>query len=198
MCHPLLKDSTFYSFLYKIDKDLAEKVREARCPFCGGALHTSDYDRKPRGLLVELERKFARRLSFCCAVDNCRSRTTPPSVRFFGRKVYLTVFVCLITAMRQGATPQGARRLQQELGVDRRTLERWRKWWQESFPKTRFWSEARVQLGSNGPYGSLLPRSLLECFGALGSQEGLLRFLRFLSPISTLFEISVHASLWPC
>jgi hypothetical protein len=198
MCHASLKDSTFYSLLYRVDQDLARKVREARCPLCGGALHTSDYARKPRGQLVELARKFSRRLSFCCAEDSCRRRATPPSVRFLGRKVYLSVVVCLITAMRQGLTPQGARRLKHELGVDRRTVERWRKWWQESLPQSRYWREARVQLGPNAPSVCLLPGALFDHFGAFDCRDGLRHLLRFLSPITTVFEISLHASLWPC
>jgi hypothetical protein len=37
-----------------------------------------------------------RRLSFRCAVDGCRARTTPPSLRFLGPKVYLATVVVLV------------------------------------------------------------------------------------------------------
>jgi len=43
-------------------------------------------------------------LSFCCALDGCRSRATPPSLRFLGRKVYLAAIVVLIAILRHGAT----------------------------------------------------------------------------------------------
>ena len=46
----------------------------------------------------ELE-EYAERFSFCCAVDGCRKRATPPSLRFLGRKVYLATVVTLISAM---------------------------------------------------------------------------------------------------
>jgi hypothetical protein len=35
-----------------------------------------------------------RRLSLCCS--QCRRRTTPPSVRFLGRRVYLAAVVVLV------------------------------------------------------------------------------------------------------
>ncbi|NLS97786.1 MAG: hypothetical protein GXX96_37065 [Planctomycetaceae bacterium] len=37
--------------------------------------------------------------------DGCRKRTTPLSVRFLGRKVYLGAVVVLVAAMRQGPSP---------------------------------------------------------------------------------------------
>jgi hypothetical protein len=106
--------------------------------------------------------------------------------------------VILVTAMQQGPTPPGARRLERELGVDRRTLDRWKEWWQEVFPLGEFWPQARRQLHPNSPSSSMLPLSLLEKFSALESSDNLLRALRFLAAASTPFEISVHASLWPC
>jgi hypothetical protein len=53
---------------------------------------------------------------------------TPPSSRFLGRKVYLATMVVLIAIMREGATAARMRRLSGLLGVDRRTVERWRAW----------------------------------------------------------------------
>ena len=43
------------------------------------------------------------RLSFCCAVDGCRTRATPPSLRFVGRKVYLATIVVLVAIMQECA-----------------------------------------------------------------------------------------------
>jgi hypothetical protein len=34
-----------------------------------------------------LDKGYGQRFSFCCAVGGCRKRTTPPSLRFLGRKV---------------------------------------------------------------------------------------------------------------
>ena len=67
--------------------------------FAAGMLHSARYPRKPRGGLDDLGPDYATRLSFCCAVDGCRRRTTPPSVRYLGRRVYLGAVVVLVTAM---------------------------------------------------------------------------------------------------
>jgi hypothetical protein len=79
------------------------------------------------------------RLSFCCAEENCRRRCTPPSVRFLGRKVYLSVIVILATAMRHGLTSKRRKQLIEELDLWPQTLVRWRGWWRELFPTTRCW-----------------------------------------------------------
>lgn len=198
MCHPYLSNSRFYPLLQKIDEDLAERTRLARCPLCGGPLHHSDYPRKPRGELVPLSWEFLRRFSFCCAREDCRKRTTPPSVRFLGRKVYLGFVVVLVSALRQGPSPPGEAKLKRVLGIDRRTLKRWQEWWQEVFPRGEFWRQARRQLHPRQPSPRFLPRALLDIFQAEGSAENLLRCLRFLAPQSAALKISEHASLWPC
>jgi len=66
-------------------------------------------------------------------VDGCRKRTTPPSLRFLGRKVYLATVVTLISAMLHGTTPARLMRLSIMPGIDRRTLARWRAWWLSTF-----------------------------------------------------------------
>jgi hypothetical protein len=67
-----------------------------------------------------------RRFSFCCAVDGCRSRATPPSLRFLGRKVYLAAIVVRVAILRHGVTTSRIDRLSQAVSIDRRTVERWR------------------------------------------------------------------------
>src|SRR3984893_16426162 len=78
-------------------------------------LHSARFRRKPRGGPAGLGEAYDQRLSFCCASDLCRKRMTPPSFRFFGRKVYLGAVVVLVSAMRQGAT--AARQLCALVGV---------------------------------------------------------------------------------
>jgi hypothetical protein len=84
---------------------------------CDGVLHSARFRRKPRGGPAGLGEDFNQRLSFCCAVELCRKRLTPPSFRFLGRKAYLGAVVVLISAMREGAT--AARRLSElaEVGL---------------------------------------------------------------------------------
>jgi hypothetical protein len=197
MSHRFLKDARLSSLLLKVDQDLAETTQAASCRFCGGRLDIANYPRKPRGALVAVGVEFSWRHSFCCSRDGCRRRTTPPSVRFLGPKLYLSAVVVLISALRQGPTPPGEKLLKGELGVDRRTLGRWQTWWQEIFPLGEFWAQARRQLFPRSPRADSLPRSLVELFGADSCLENLLCCLRFLAPASTPLAVSVHASLWP-
>ena len=94
MYHKLLCDASLYDFLFKIDLDLAASTRAGGCAACGGRLHSARYPRKPRGGPGDLGREYECRLSFCCAVDGCRQRATPASVRFLGRRVYLGRWWC--------------------------------------------------------------------------------------------------------
>lgn len=184
MCHAVLRDARFWLLLLAIDRDLAEKARQERCRFCGGPLHCAHYRREPRGVdLCGLSVEFLYRLSFCCGRDGCRRRLTPPSVRFLGPKVYLGTVVVLVTAMRQGPTPTGLRRLRELFGADRRTIARWQKLWREVFPATKFW---RVEKARFMPpiEEAALPQSLLGAFAGSALEEKLRAALRFLAPIT--------------
>jgi hypothetical protein len=184
MYHEPLRDSSFWLFLSVIDQDLAQSTRKEACR-CGGRLHVANYSRKPRGGPDDLTDSCCTRLSFCCERDGCRKRATPPSVRFLGRKVYFAAIVILVTAMRQGPTPHGARKLSELFGADRRTIARWQVFWSEHFPQTEFW---KVMRGRLVPTVTIiyLPRSLLDAHmqHADGERQGWERLLRFLSPIS--------------
>lgn len=144
MYRELLADATFHNLLLACDRDLADTARAGRCSLCGGVLHSATYPRKPRGRPVKLGHEHDRRFSFCCAVDGCRSRATPPSLRFLGPKVYLATIVVLVSIMRHGASASRVRRMNEAVGVDRRTVERWRRWWRDNFTATPFWQIARA------------------------------------------------------
>jgi hypothetical protein len=186
--HPLyrdlLADATFHQLLLACDADLAEAARAGRCALCGGALHSACYPRKPRGrpCRLGLGPEHDRRFSFCCAVDGCRSRATPPSLRFLGRKVYLAAIVVVVAILRHGVTTSRIDRLSQAVGVDRRTVERWRVWWRERFPITPFWQVARAAFMP--PIDrERLPASLLERFTGDGADR-LVALLRFIGPVT--------------
>lgn len=188
MCHRFLSHPKFLLLLLAIDRDLAKQVRSAGCP-CGGALHSANYPRKPRGGPPCPDPTFSLRLSFCCDVDGCRCRSTPPSVRFLGRKVYLGVMVVLITAMRQGPTPKGSSLLQKRFGADRRTIARWQAWWKKTFPATRFWKAAKARFARLASTAEF-PHRLILLFKA-ESADRMAALLRFLSPLggSRRFEL---------
>ena len=193
MYHELLRDASFWAFLFTIDQDLAENCRKDGC-CCGGRLHGAKYPRKPRGGPRDLPDEYRYRLSFCCDRDGCRKRVTPPSVRFLGRKVYLGAVVILVSAMRQGPTPRRVRELTELFGADRRTIYRWRDFWNEHFPKTTFWKVARARLV---PVFEIVefPRSLLEAFvRACDDRDGWGKLLCFLSPITTAKGLEIKVS----
>jgi len=179
----LLCDARFHNLLLAFDRDLAAAAREAGCGLCGGALHSAGYWRKPRGRACLVGPEHDRRFSFCCAVDGCRRRSTPPSLRFLGRKVYLATIVVLVSMMRHGVTPSRIRRLAAAVGVDRRTVARWRVWWREVFTASRFWQAARSSFMPPVDEAGL-PATLIARFGGQGG-EPLTALLRFISPLAT-------------
>ncbi len=48
VCHAILQDINFHTFLFQIDQDLAAEAH-ARGYSCGEVLHSARYPRKPRG-----------------------------------------------------------------------------------------------------------------------------------------------------
>jgi len=177
-----LRESSFYTFLLQIDRDLAEQARRSRCRFCGAALHSACYPRKPRGLPAEVDPgpEYGLCFSFCCSAEGCRRRHGAPSVRFLGPKVYLGVLVLLLAAMRQGATPRTARELQRLFGASLRTLARWRRWWQAIFPQSDFWKRMRGRFTPPVCEGDL-PQSLAARFTGDAPRDRIVQVLKFVS-----------------
>lgn len=167
----------FFHEVFSADEQMLEETRRQGCWRCGGRLDRADFARKARGVPEAFEELFARRFSLCCAREGCRKRSTPASVRFFGRRVYagaLFVFASAVCAL-------GAFRGGQLLGVPRRTLGRWLSWWQADFPMTPCWTLARGRM-LPAPEAATLPASLLSCF-ARG--DPLLLALSLLRPLTT-------------
>ena len=196
MCHAFLSDSRFYQLLFHMDQSLAADVQTGGCCFCGGVLHSARYPRKPRGLRSALDASYDFRLSFCCAVDGCRRRSTPPSVRFLGRKVYLGAMVVLFTALQHGLTDKRRRELVERLNIPPQTLARWRRWWQEVFPGTRCW---RAGQGHFIPPGAVdqLPGALLDRFTGTSLPQRLYQMLVFITPVSTTWSGSLRKEVPP-
>ncbi|MGH8611868.1 MAG: hypothetical protein ACREYF_07440 [Gammaproteobacteria bacterium] len=182
MCHAILLDANLYTFLFQIDRDLAAETRASGC-LCGGVLHSARYPRKPRGGPRGLGPDYESRLSFCCAKEGCRRRTTPPSVRFLGQRVYLGAVVVLVSAMEGGVTAKRAERLREFLGVSLRTLKRWRRWWRAVFVASTFWKQAKGHFAPPVDVAAL-PASLLERFAGHDVQARLIKVLHFLIPVT--------------
>ena len=184
MYQALLRNSSIFDVLLRFDEDLAEEVRRGGCG-CGGVLHRAYYGRKPRGGPEGLRDEHAVRFSYCCAVEGCRRRATPASLRFLGRKVFFGVVVLLVPVLRDGPTSNRVERLSAEFAVSGRTLRRWIRWWRETFAATRFWL-ASQGLFSRPVASQALPSSLLLAFEGLAEAwPRVLALLRFLTPITT-------------
>ncbi len=122
MASAFTNDPRLYATLLQIDKDLAAETREKGCPHCGGVLHSACYPRKLKGFCSPFDDKKIVRFSFCCSTDGCRRRITPPSVRFLGRRRYLSAVVVLVSAVFHGLTTKRAEELEKLIGVSHRTL----------------------------------------------------------------------------
>ena len=167
----------------RVDKEKAEETCAGGCqvPDCNGVLHRSDYERKPRGFGAKNE--TVKRVSYCCNQEDCRKRHTPPSLRFFGRKFYDGIIIVLLTAMTHGVNARRAAELRRKLGIEKKTLNRWRKWWLENFNQSAFWREVKGNF-PNGIDQKIMPLSLADAFEVTSKKTGLLKLMEFLSPIS--------------
>ena len=193
MCHSFLSDRNFFQHLLHLDELLASEARAGGCPYCGGRLDGARYPRKPRGVGRQiLGPDYEYRLSLCCSREGCRRRTTPGSVRFLGRRIYLGVVVVLITVLSSGVSRQRAAAVGESLGVSARTLQRWRRWWRTTFVETAFWRSAQGRLPT--PIApQTLPSGLWVQFTATTSAERLTQLLVFIAPVSTVSgRVAVH------
>ena len=137
------------SYFLTSPKDFA---KTGCCRHCKGkSLYADPYPRKPRGFPPVLPQEviskyFSFRFSFLC--NDCNRRTTPRSVRFLGRKIYIAPSILWVTyTAEQGHLP--------DLAILRNILEpffgaktsgRWLDWWREAVWKSPFWKEFQGQI----------------------------------------------------
>jgi len=184
LCNRLLADASFFQSLARFDEILALQIQRAGCA-CDGRLDRANYPRKPRGGPADLGPAYDMRWSFCCAVDGCRRRSTPFSVRFLGRRVYLGVVVVLAAVLAHGLTGKRLLQLQEQISstLSAKTIKRWRHWWQQIFPRTEFWKGHAARMQS--PVDKeRLPASLLERFYGEDLAHRVRGLLEFISPLT--------------
>lgn len=185
MWHDLVLDREFFACLLDLDTAIAQHVRSAGCRHCGGPLCVGHYERKPRGGriaeagAVDL---FAQRYSYCCAREGCRRRTTPPSVRFLGRRVYLEGAI-LIACTLAPLLEQTAAAIEEATGVALRTIRRWQSWWRTTFVASVLFAE--LQARAPGVELVELPRTMLELFEGASPHDKLVHAMKYLSPLTT-------------
>jgi len=179
MLAELHQKSSLYFLLNQIDTDLSEAYRIQRCPDCGGPLHRSYYERKPRGG-PELPQELCERKSLCCGRQGCRHRLLPPSCLFMGRRVYWGLAILLVMTIRQNR-PEGCytKRLVDQFGITRKTFFRWVKYYRDIFPESICWRYMRSYFRATVS-NARLPGDVLEAFisHAGDAAKGVLKCLK--------------------
>lgn len=88
----------------------------------------------------------------------------PPSVRFWGRRVYWAPVVVLVTALRQGHNPDATlEKLKAICNVWRSTVKRWERYFREFFPHSTIYRRLSGRLMPSVAAEDL-PRALLSHF----------------------------------
>ncbi len=167
MLPELLQSTNLFYLLQRIDIDLASQQQKTGCPFCGGSLHYSNYQRKPRGG-PHLSEDLYIRLSLCCSKESCRRRTLPKSTLFMDRRIYFRAVILIATTLSQSKPQEYSKNmLSKMLDADRKTINRWLKYFRELFPMSRTWKKVR---GFISPVVTTLglPGSLVEYYVKIG------------------------------
>ena len=158
-----IQQSQLFLLLHTIDVEEAKEAQAKPCS-CGGRLHKAYFSRKPRGGPPGLPDEYCTRFGLCCDREGCRERVLPPSVLFWGRRVYWGVVLLVVTALRQqrleGFT---AHRVRELFGIGRPTLNRWMRYFREIFPRSRCWQRVRGRV-SPSVSDQELPSALLVVF----------------------------------
>ena len=183
MSQNFLVNAPFHLLLTTIDQELADDTLKRGCPYCKGKLHRADYPRSPLGMPSAFRHLYDERLSFCC--DTCRKRTTPESVRFFGRRWYPAPLFILISLLTLSINERRLAQVKKHFGfiASESTWKRWRRWWRGSFWASLFWQGAKGLVPPVLESHPSLPRTLLRVFkGTVEEKIGFL--LRFLAPLT--------------
>ncbi len=171
----------FFEGLVAIDEAIVERAAQEPCRECSGPLYRGDHSRKPRGGLLGLAAEaFNRRFSLCCGREGCRLRAMPPSVRFFGRRVYVAAIVVLASAVALAAATVSAG--VRTTGVPARTTRRWLRWWRGPFTTTGPFVDLSARLMPGAERGRI-PTSLLERLGV--GPAAVAKLLAWLAPLTT-------------
>ena len=183
MSHNYLLNTSFHQSLLAFDFDTARQVQAKNCNHCGGLLHQAHYPRLGFGVPSELASLYQSRYSFCCA--QCRKRTTPPSLRFFGRRRYIAPLFLLLCSVRFSPCEKRCERWAKRRGIQLSlsTWKRWVSWWQRDFPQTPFWSIAKACFLPPLNVNPSL-RALLKSLAGKVLPQQLTQLLQFLSPLS--------------
>lgn len=177
----------FHALLLELDRQAEQRVRAAGCERCQGPLYVAHYPRKVRGVSEEAAEagRYGQRLSLCCGREGCRKRSTPPSVRFDGRRIYAAIAVLLLSigASERSELEDAAELVETEPAPSWPTRSRWRSWWRSGLLQTAWFVALRGHF--SGPVDAeRSPASLLSMFGG-GVVDQCRGLLCALSPLTT-------------
>lgn len=150
MLTEVLQSANLFHLLHRIDIDLAKEQQLAGCPFCGGPLHYSNYERKPRGGPETLPEELCIRLSLCCGKEKCRRRTLPPSTLFMDRRVYFRGVILIVLTLHQKFPRENSKaQLMRMFAVSRKTINRWQGFFRDIFPLSALWQRLRGMISTD-------------------------------------------------
>ena len=184
MCHKFLHESRFHLLLLAIDREMARVFQQDGCQHCGGKLHQANYPRSPHGVPELFRDHYDSRFSFCC--DTCRRRSTPATVRFFGRYWYVAPVLLLLSALALGLSERRRAQIKKYFGVTvpKSTWDRRREWWRNIFVKTPFWQQKKGLCPPEDESRCSFPRHLF-CLFKKPLDKKMTQLLQFLSPLTS-------------
>ena len=100
--------------------------------------------------------------------------------------------MALATTFQHGPSKKSVTQLSALLGISRRTLVRWRRWWSTMFAESRFWTSLRGRFAPAVDEVTL-PASLLSRVLAT-DEPAVVMLLRLLAPVSTRPWLEASAS----
>ena len=183
MLSELLEKVSLFRILHRIDTDLCKQLRQKGCPYCGGPLHQSNYERKPRGGPETIPDEYLIRQSLCCGRAQCRRRALPGSCLFMGRRVYWGCVILVVLTFQQNRPHSAsARRIQELFTISRHTLKRWMAYFRDEFPVSSKWQRLRGRLAATVS-SNQLPAGLINYFVKIfqSPQQALIGCLMFLA-----------------
>ncbi|HEU4727335.1 MAG TPA: hypothetical protein VFT22_05590 [Kofleriaceae bacterium] len=92
--------------------------------------------------------------------------------------------VVLAAALQHGPSKKSVTALSSLLGITRRTLVRWRRWWSTAFATSRFWMSLRARFVPAVDEAAM-PASMLSRMLTTDDAERLVALLRVLAPVTT-------------
>ena len=98
--------------------------------------------------------------------------------------MYVGAVFVLATVLQHGPSKRSVTALSSLLGITRRTLVRWRRWWSTAFATSRFWKSLRGRFVPAVDEAAM-PASILSRMLGTDDAERLVALLGVLAPVTT-------------